>query len=64
MRLPWNVSQAPVSTTGSVGGRCEVCQEYGIVRLSGLRFFCWEHYGDEMRKQRGHGPHTESANQK
>lgn len=34
------------------GGDCEVCGEYGMICLGGQRFLCWDHYCEEMRKQR------------
>lgn len=50
----WNwFQQVPTYTSNNTGrslGHCEVCGDHGVVCLNGQRFYCWDHYRDEMQR--------------
>lgn len=55
MWWPWLPKQEIATTDGGTGrspGCCERCGGYGMICLNGLTFLCWEHYREEMARQR------------
>lgn len=55
MWWPWMPKQVEAKTrdgTGQSPGCCERCSGYGMICLNGQRFLCWDHYCEEMARQR------------
>jgi hypothetical protein len=36
----------------TLNGKCDRCDEYGMIWLDGAGIFCWQHYCDEMKARR------------
>lgn len=49
----WQARMKTSDSTGCAPGTCEICGQNAIVWLDGKNFFCWDHYTQEMQRQRG-----------
>lgn len=39
----------PVPT---IGGKCQICNANAVIWLNGQQLFCWDHYAEELQRQR------------